>query len=675
MAVRKKRQQKKISTRILYWGSHVLCAVVAILVFLTMVQCTIKKPEAPSWQTSVVVPLTNKTWDMQELIEKIDQDNLTVDSTGTPMFYYHDDIDTVTIAGSFSIPDIVETVQESLGLVTLDPITPTGFQVSLASQFPGVPAGTFPDTSYTVVNDLPALGNFTMATIDQGIAQFVIVNDFGLNLDTVIVTIQDVLASRQVATYSIPGGINAGASSVDTIDLGGQTISNQLAASIHFHAQSQTSFTLTDKSMSASVGMPAGLTVSSATAVLPAMTKDYSSTFDIESEHIVQSATLSSGRLVLDISNQTNAAANLLITFPDFVNGSNPLQISRTVYAQSGGQFYYDLSNYALEPIDQALPQSLEIQVSAGILSSGGIVTINAGDEITVTATVDNLEMATVSGIIGETTAEFDSLEQEIDVPTGFDNISLPSAVIVLEVENTVNIPGSFSISVDGDQGQHKTLSGVIAPGTLASPSVTIITDSNLTAFMNPIPEVFTVTGSATFGDGTTSGSISANDFVLASVTISSPMEMVIDSSLVEGEWTESEIDIDSSVVNSFKNAQFHADIENHLPVGITVEILMSGDSATLYTNPEVVLGPVTVNAGVVNAEGVVTEATLSETVLTMDSEDIQVLHNDTLWIGENLLLHSTDGQTIKMSAADYLRIIGYIDLDVNFSDDLWEDN
>lgn len=675
MAVRKKRQQVKFSRRVVYWGSHIFCAIVAILVFLTMVQCTIKKPEAPSWRTNIVVPLTNKTWDMQELIEKIDQDNLSIDSTGTPFFFYEKEIDTVTVGGSFTIPDIVKTVQESLGLVTLDPIAPTTFQVSLASEFPGVPAGVFPDTSYTIVQDLPALGSFTTATVESGQAQFVISNDFGLTLDTVIVTIFDNLTSNQVANYSIPGGIPVGGSAVDSIDLSGQTISNQLSASIYFHAQQQTSFTLDNKSLAASVGMPAGLTISSATAIIPAMTKNYSTTFDISSEHLVESATLNSGRLVLDLSNQTNAAANLTITFPDFVNGTNPLVIYQTVYSHSGGQYFYDLSDYTLEPTDQTSPQSLDIQVSADIASSGGIVTINASDRISVSATVDNIQMGTVSGIIGQTSADFDSLEQEIDIPTGFDNMSLPSAVIVLEVENTVNIPGSFSISVDGDQGQHKTLAGVIAAGTQESPAVTVITDSNLTDFMNPIPEIFTVTGSADFGDGVTSGSISMNDYVLANVTISSPMEMIIDSSTVDGEWTDTDLDIDSAVVNSFKNAQFHADFENHLPVGVSVEILLGSDSATLYSNPEVVLGPVTVNAGTVSLDGTVTAATLSETVLSMDSVQAQVLNSDTLWIGENLTLHSTNGQTVKMSASDYLRIVGYIDLDFNFSDELWEDN
>ncbi|MCK5126534.1 MAG: hypothetical protein KAR42_09780 [candidate division Zixibacteria bacterium] len=676
MPVRKKRRQTTLSKRLLYWGSHCFCAATAILIFLTLVQCTINKPEAPSWRTNITVPLMNKTWDMPELIEKIDQDNLTVDSLGNPMFYFNNVLDTVFVGGTFSIPDVVETVSESLGLVTLDPIPPQSFLVALMAEFPGLPAGTFPDTSFDISHALPALGNFTTATIASGSAVMVIENDFGLYLDTVIVAIIDEIAMQQIATYEIPGGIPAGTTSSDTIDLSGKIISNQLSAVIHCHAQQATSFTLADKSLGSSIGMPTGLTVSSAAAMMPEMTKSFSQLIDMNSTHLIESASIDNGRLAIEISNNTNVAANLVLTLPDFISNGSPLVINQTVYAQQGGQYYYNLANYTLEMIDQTLPQALSLDIDANIASSGGaIVTINAGDKISVTATIDNIEFGTINGIIAETSADFDSLQEELDVPTGFSNIQLPSAVLTLAIENSVNIPGSFSIEVDGDQGQHKSLVGTISPGTLENPVMTYIVDSTLTAFMNPIPEVFTVTGSATFGDGVTPGSISSADFLIAELTISSPMEMIIDSSIVDGEWTDTDIDIDSSVVNGFKNAIFHVAFENHLPLGITVEILLSGDSATLYSNPEISLGPVTVGAGVLNPDGTVSEATLSNNSISMDSTQIQVLHNDTLWVGELINLHSTNGASVKMSVSDYLNITGYIDLDINFSDDLWEDN
>ncbi len=84
---KKKNKKTKLSHRVLYWVSHIVCAFVIILAFLTLIQCTVKKPEAPSWETNLTVPLVNKTWGMAELIDKIDQENLMTDSLGNPYFF------------------------------------------------------------------------------------------------------------------------------------------------------------------------------------------------------------------------------------------------------------------------------------------------------------------------------------------------------------------------------------------------------------------------------------------------------------------------------------------------------------------------------------------------------------------------------------------------------------
>jgi len=651
-----------------------MCAFFVVIVFLTLVQCTIKKPEAPTWRTNIVLPLSNKTWDMSELIEKLDQENLTTDSLGNPFFYYENVLDTVTINGSFTIDNVSQTIAESLGVIDLDPITGSDFQINLSDEF-SVPPGDFPDTSFTISNSMPTIGDFSSVTVATGYTQLVIDNDFGLDLDTVIVTIIDDISSLPVTTYSIPGGIASGARSTTQIDLSGKTISNQLSVELQCHTPGAFSFSLADKSLSTAVSMPLGLSVSSATAKIPQISKSFSNTVDITSEHQLQSAVLDNGRLVLDIHNNTNLAAALTITLPDIFNGASPLVINQPISEGSYRQYTYDLQGYSLEPVDQIMPQSISIEVAAVVDSSGAeLVTVDAGDDISVSASIENISFGEVAGIIATTTADFDNIEQDIDLPTGFEDIQLPSATITIEIENAVNIPGSFAVTVTGDQGQLKTISGTVSPGTPGNPVTTVITDSDLGDFMNPIPQSITVTGSATFGDGSTSGSITPNDYVIADFTLSSPLELIIGGNTFDGEWEDSELDIDSSVVDGLHQASFNAIITNHLPVGISAEILLSGDSATLYTNPEVVLGPITVTAGELNLDGTVSAATISENTLAMDSADLQVLYNDTLWVGELITLESTSGQAVRMTASDSFSISSYIEVDFDFSKDLWED-
>ena len=107
----------------------------------------------------------------------------------------------------------------------------------------------------------------------------------------------------------------------------------------------------------------------------------------------------------------------------------------------------------------------------------------------------------------------------------------------------------------------------------------------------------------------------------------------------------------------------------------VTAEILLSGDSATLYTNPDLILGPIAVAAGYINpTTGTVDSARVSENDIVMDAEMLQILHNDNLWVGEWIRLDTTGAQAVRMTGNDSLTITGYIEVDYNFSDDLFED-
>ncbi|MCP4567759.1 MAG: hypothetical protein GY841_09300 [FCB group bacterium] len=674
MATRRKHQKKTLALRLLNLTGHLACAVFVVLLFLSLVQCTIKKPEAPSWRTNLVVPLAGKTWLMPELIDKLDQENLTTDSLGNPLFYFENVLDTVTIDGSFNIADVSQAVAESLGVISLDPINGSNFEISLGDAM-GLPAGIIPDTSYDLNLALPPLGEFANVTIESGFALATISNNMGLNLDTVIVTISDDVYGHQITSYSIPGGIPDGGISVDTVDLAGQTISNQLSMLIHLHTPGAIILSLADKALNSGVGMPAGMQVSAATARIPQITKNFNEAVDIDSDHQLESATLEDGRLVLDVGNNTNLAAELTITMADLLDNGSPLVIIQPVAAGQSAQYIYDLSGYTLEPIDQVMPQSISIDVGAVIDSSGpAMVTISAGDDISVTAGIENIQFGEVNGIIGSTTAEFVDIVEDIDVPTGFDQLQLPAAQAIITVENAVNIPGNFTITIDGNGGQHKVITGQIAAGTPDAPVISTIVESDMSDFMNPIPEQITINGSATYGDGLTSGSITPGDFVVASFLISSPLEMIIDSSTFEGEWEDTKLDIDSSIIDGFKGAYFHGTFVNHLPIGVSAEILLSADSATLYTNPDVRLGPITVEAGELNPDGTVSAPTISQNAIEMDSTEIAILYNDSLWIGEYITFESTNGNSVRMMANDSLSISSYIEVDFNFDSNLWED-
>ena len=85
----------------------------------------------------------------------------------------------------------------------------------------------------------------------------------------------------------------------------------------------------------------------------------------------------------------------------------------------------------------------------------------------------------------------------------------------------------------------------------------------------------------------------------------------------------------------------------------------MGGDSATVYSNPQVTIGPISVDASGALATGLE-----SSGEITLTNDDVRILENATVWIGPRLTLHSSNGQEVSLTASDSLTVVGYIDVE-----------
>ena len=76
----KRRSTRRNDEPIEFWNSFffkfsskIFLGFFVVLVFLTLTQCTVKTPESPVWNTTFVMPVVNRTYNMQEIIEKMDR--------------------------------------------------------------------------------------------------------------------------------------------------------------------------------------------------------------------------------------------------------------------------------------------------------------------------------------------------------------------------------------------------------------------------------------------------------------------------------------------------------------------------------------------------------------------------------------------------------------------------
>ena len=102
---------------------------------------------------------------------------------------------------------------------------------------------------------------------------------------------------------------------------------------------------------------------------------------------------------------------------------------------------------------------------------------------------------------------------------------------------------------------------------------------------------------------------------------------------------------------------------------GFLVAEYVDSDSTRLNaTDAQLVIGPLTIDPGTVGAGGtVVTEAVISENTITLDSLEIKILENDTLYIGELITLMDTDGNPVRLSGDDYYTVQAVIEVEYLF--------
>ncbi len=683
MAKRRKKRRREYSESFLdsfvfKLGTKLFLGLAIIVTFLTLTQCTVKKPEAPEWNTNLTVPMINRLFPMEELVDEIGQDEVGFDSSGLASLSITEELDTIRLdADLLTTPDINSVISEKLGTVSIsspsvDPVTVSLTTIAgLASSLPGdsadVAAGSF-----DLYNDMPTISTFTQATIADGYVDIVIDNNLGIDLDTVIVEIYDNFYSQVIATDTFPQPILHGTSDTSHIPLNNASISNSLRVNSHCYTPGGTVDSASTRAIGTELLFSDSLVVSSATAEIPSFSREYPTTIPLDENNRIDTATLSSGTLNLQIINETNLDADLVITLPDFISSSDiPLSINQHLVGRQSTNTSIDLSQYRLVPQDNTLPQEIQVNVSVSLPGTSQQVQVNADDSFFVDASLTNLAFGSVTGVFDTISADFVNVSQDIDAPTGLDSVQFASALLTLEVENGINLPGHLDVLLQGNNGKSLHFIGDIAPSGYDSTSISTITDSTVADFLYPFPTHIDVTGSVTFGDGLYQGTIKANDFVQARINISAPLALIINETTFETDIQSTEISQDNidAITDHFISGRLVYNITSHLPLGAQVDLYLGGDSVSIYTTPVKTFDSLSITAAPVSANGIVIDtASTGYQEIYLDSADVRrILENDTLYIGQQITLESTNGQVVKLTQNDYLTITGYLEVEYHF--------
>lgn len=654
------------------WGTRFLLGIFVILIFLTLVRCTVKSPKSPEWTTQLTIPLINRTMSMQELVDRIGQSEVGI-SGNNVVFTINQEIDTVTLDSTqLSTGDLSYSLSQQLGPIDIAPpsLAPVSIDLSDMGPLAAVIPGIVPAVSFQITGSLPTISNFTSVTLTAGTAYVVMTNNLGLDLDTVIITLIDRSDMSIISSRPVIGGIASGVTDSIPIALTGLTISNLLDYTIDAHTNGGVVLSASGLNVVTSVNFPSQLTASSAVAEVPATSRSFSQQITLGETEPIYRATLTGGQLSLNINNSSQLTASLTLTFPDLQQAGSPLVINQSVGANSNVNNTVSIAGYELLPSDSSVPQLLDIDVQISIPGTApSQVAVNQTDQFDVTATLQGLQFGSVTGVFSATGLTIPPSVLSIDVPIGFDSVQLVNAIFTLDIVNAVDLPGLLNIDITGSNGKSLNYAGTIQPGSPSLPVVTTFLDSAVANFLTPLPTSVTISGSASFGDGMTEGTFTSNDFIVARVNIVAPLELILGTTTVQMDTERSAIDQSSIdiITDHVEELRFVYNIINHLPFGAQASIYLGSDSATLFTNPQLLINGLFINAAP-TISGIVSDtASTGYQTIVLTAADISVLENDTLFSAVELVLQGSGGQVIRLTASDYITLQGRIEVDYLF--------
>ena len=654
-------------------GTRLFLGLTVVVIFLTLVQCTVKKPESPEWTTNLTVPLINRTYEMSELVWRMDQDGVQMDEDSNIIYTITQEIDTVTLdQDNLSISDIDTSISQQIGLTDVDPPSIAPVTVSF-EEIAGLVAGVVPPMDFTVDSDMPVISTFTTVDIASGSIYIVVTNNLGIDLDAVTIELNDIANPASpvlIASETFPSGITDDEIDSILMVLDGKTISNTLRSSSFCHTPGGMVLSTSGKEIITAMHFDGSLSVSGATNA-EVQAKTIADTIQVQlgepgDTDEIHLAILAGGNVQLTIMNNTGIDATLTITFPDLLSGVEPLVIQQAVNAQSSQSVNVDISAYELLPADPA-PQQLYIIVSVSTVA--GRADINQTQDFTVEAVVSSVTFDSVTGIFSSTSATIDPTQEEIDIPEGFDGFELATAILTLRIENATQLPGSLSVQLDGDNGETLIVTGLITAGTADSAVTTIIVHDSAASFLSPEPSLVDITGNVVFGGGGSTCTITTNDYLYATLEIVAPLEMIITETTIETDVESEDIDVEDIdiITEHVERVSFIYNVLNSLPVGITANIYISQSSDISAANNDLDISGICVPAGPHDVNGLSTGTTSNLDTVLLTNDDIQVLNTDSVYILTEFVLEDSGGEVVRLTHDNSITITGRVEVEYHF--------
>ena len=354
--------------------------------------------------------------------------------------------------------DAVENkVVSEVGLITLDNIEPQSTEPYLFSSiYPSVsdiPNGntvTIPSFDLEPVTNSFSFNDFSEAAFNSGSLSITIINNLVIPLGDVDIKLKKSDGSEIAGgTTTIQGPINSSSQQSALLDLSGLTLPGNIIVEVTGSSPGESNVLINEAAKISSFSVEisgSGLEVTSANAKIPAQTISESSSISLAADsNKVVLATISGGKLSIDIDNYMSVASNMILSIPSLkaANGNN-FQTNINISANSENILNEtDISGYTL---------SMAID-NQSVIYSYDVTTNDSGDDFVEIKSIDSIIVNIVlegsvegqqllfSNFEGKVTPQDLGFEGEINIESDSDILeaNLNSGSLILDVANSIN--------------------------------------------------------------------------------------------------------------------------------------------------------------------------------------------------------------------------------------------
>lgn len=657
---------------------------IALFSLLLLLSCSFDPPAAPSWETNITLPLINKTFHMDEIVS--DEKHLMSDSTGQVYFDFSRDIERYTVGDKLHIDGFDENFEANVGSFQIEALESSTLSYPFTTIFSDaeamhgvtavIPEFLIPDVTST----FPTFEEFSWIVIDSGTVFLNLTNGLPVWLGSdFVLRLIDVPSDTLIGETSFYREIAPGEVANTTVDVSGKRFSNQLklllagsssgskGASVMIDAYSSIEITASFSTFA----------VREAVAKIPSIRTTSQETIAIDDSVSIETAIIQSGQLNFAIDNLLSIPGKLIYQLSDFYRNGQPYTDSLYLSDESHSQFSIPLQGLVLRPERAEVgEQKIRVEWTFVTESSNTLVHVRNSDQFLAQLSSSDILFSEITGILNDITIEFEPFSEDLNFSDELDSVKLVNAIIRLEIDNTINFPAHSDITIQGINDAGRTVNLQVQESILPAPeggsrTTTIVLDksnSNVIEFMNALPKQILVSGSVQLGDNSSPGSVEQSDYIEGSINITAPLSLSFPTQTATSDIDTLDIEEDSqeTIHDRLMSGQVVARITNKMPFGAIIVAKLSTQDSTVYSKPELIIGPLDIKPAPVDAAGYTSNASLNELTLSLTKEDLQIFENDRVFTGIEAIFPGSDGTAVHVMTSDYITIQLYSVLKIN---------